>query len=75
MQGTDHHVSPPDQAHHFMNAAELESDKGQERLSACLFRVPVADEMVPMCRVNAGGVRDAVYARLTDPSSGTVDKK
>ena len=62
-------------SHHFMNAAELESDKGQERLSACLFRVPVADEMVPMCRVNAGGVRDAVYARLTDPSSGTVDSK
>lgn len=51
-------------SHHFMDSAELASDTGQERLSACLFRVPVADEMVPMCRVNAGGVRDAVYTRL-----------
>jgi len=54
-------------SHHFMGSAELASDKGQERLSACLFRVPVGDEMVPMCSVNAGGVRDAVYARPTDP--------
>jgi MoaA/NifB/PqqE/SkfB family radical SAM enzyme len=48
-------------SHHFMDSAELATDKGQERLSACLFRAPVGDEMVPMCRVNAGGVRDAVY--------------
>jgi hypothetical protein len=49
-------------SHHFMSSAELASDKGQERLSACLFRVPVASEMVPMCRVNVGGVRNALYA-------------
>ncbi len=54
-------------SHHFMGAAELASDTGQERLSACLFRVPVGDEMVSMCRVNAGGVRGAVYARSTEP--------
>jgi hypothetical protein len=52
-------------SHHFMGPAELASDRGQERLSACLFRVPMGDEMVSMCRVNAGGVRDAVYARST----------
>ena len=49
-------------SHHFMSTAELASEKGQEQLSACLFRVPVAGEMVPMCRVNAGGMRDTVYA-------------
>lgn len=53
-------------SHHFMGTAELASDKGQERLSACLFRVPVGGEMVSMCRVNAGGVRDAVYVRGAD---------
>jgi MoaA/NifB/PqqE/SkfB family radical SAM enzyme len=52
-------------SHHFMDAEELASDKGRERLSACLFHVPVGDEMVPMCRVNAGGVRDAVYRQGT----------
>ena len=53
-------------SHHFMSSAELSSDKGQERCAACLFRVPVGNEMVSMCRVNAGGVRDAVYARSMD---------
>ncbi|MBI3047492.1 MAG: radical SAM protein [Acidobacteria bacterium] len=53
-------------SHHFMDAAELASDTGQERLSACLFRVPVGGEMVSMCRVNAGGLRDAVYERPTE---------
>ena len=56
-------------SHHFMTCAELASDRGQERLSACLFRVPVGEQMVSMCRVNAGGVRDAVYARSTDLKS------
>ncbi len=49
-------------SHHFMSPAELNTDRGRERLAACLFRVPAGDEMVPMCRVNAGGVRETVYA-------------
>ncbi|MCC7241528.1 MAG: radical SAM protein [Acidobacteria bacterium] len=53
-------------SHHFMSPAELGTATGQERLSACVLRVPVDGEMVPMCQVNAGGVRDAVYARLRD---------
>ncbi|MBI2187062.1 MAG: radical SAM protein [Acidobacteria bacterium] len=53
-------------SHHFMDSVELESDTGQDRLSACLFRVPVDGEMVSMCRVNAGGLRDAVYERPTE---------
>ena len=51
-------------SHHFMSPVELASDKGQERLSACLFRVPIGGEMVSMCRVNAGGLRDEVYGHL-----------
>jgi hypothetical protein len=49
-------------SHHFMSPTELATRRGQERLSACSFRVPVGDEMVPMCRVNAGGLRDEMYA-------------
>jgi MoaA/NifB/PqqE/SkfB family radical SAM enzyme len=49
-------------SHHFMNPTELATPLGQERLSACSFRVPVGEEMVPMCRVNAGGLRDDMYA-------------
>jgi hypothetical protein len=58
-------------SHHFMNAAELATEKGRERLNACVFRVPVGDEMVSMCRVNAGGVRDAVYAGRLLPAGPT----
>jgi hypothetical protein len=44
-------------------AAELATGTGRERLAACVFRVPIGQEMVPMCRVNASGIRDTVYAR------------
>jgi molybdenum cofactor biosynthesis enzyme MoaA len=49
-------------SHHFMSPAELATDTGQARLAACVFRLPVNGEMVPMCQVNAGGVREAFYA-------------
>lgn len=51
-------------SHHFMSPAELTTDKGRERLAACLFRVPVGGAFVPMCEVNAGGVRTDFYSRL-----------
>lgn len=50
-------------SHHFMSPGELATDLGRERLAACVFRVPVNGEMVSMCRVNAGGVREAFYAQ------------
>ena len=50
-------------SHHFMSTGELETPRGRERLAACVFRVPVNGEMVPMCAVNAAGVREAFYAR------------
>jgi hypothetical protein len=54
-------------SHHFMSADELRTARGRERLAACLFRVPVARRLAPMCEVNAGGLRAAFYAALSGP--------
>lgn len=51
-------------SHHFMSPAEMVTSEGRERLDACVFRLPIDGEMVPMCRVNAGGVREAFYANI-----------
>jgi radical SAM family protein len=52
-------------SHHFMNPAELKTEVGQARLAACVFRLPYQGEMVPMCQMNAGGVRERFYAGIT----------
>ena len=52
-------------SHHFMSPEELATANGRARLDACVFRIPYAGEMVPMCRVNAGGVRERFYEDLT----------
>ncbi|MEM1452162.1 MAG: hypothetical protein AAF957_21815 [Planctomycetota bacterium] len=49
-------------SHHFMDTETLESDEGQEREAACVFRVPVRGELVSMCRVNATTLRREIYA-------------
>jgi hypothetical protein len=51
-------------SHHFMSPAELATDLGRARLGACVFRIPVKGEMVPMCAVNADGVRERFYEEL-----------
>ena len=51
-------------SHHFMSPGELATETGQARLDACVFRLPINGEMVPMCRVNAGGVREEFYAGI-----------
>ncbi|HEX5760134.1 MAG TPA: hypothetical protein VF121_13165 [Thermoanaerobaculia bacterium] len=51
-------------SHHFMSPAELATDRGRERLAACVFRLPFRGEMVPMCRMNADGVRERAYAEI-----------
>jgi hypothetical protein len=56
-------------SHHFMSPEELGTATGRERLAACVFRVPVRGEMVPMCRVNAGGVRESFYAEIPAPAA------
>ncbi len=60
-------------SHHFMNAAELATDNGHDRLAACVFRVPIGREMVPMCLVNAAGARESVYAGR--PMKGSADAR
>lgn len=52
--------------HKFMSPGELETPLGQERLQACTFRLPVMGEMIPMCELNATGLRSKLYpaARL-----------
>ncbi len=49
-------------SHHFMSAEELATERGAERLAACVFRVPIGDRMVSMCEVNARGMREAAYS-------------
>jgi molybdenum cofactor biosynthesis enzyme MoaA len=51
-------------SHHFMSSAELATETGKARLDACVFRLPVNGEMVPMCQVNAGGIRERFYAGI-----------
>lgn len=51
-------------SHHFMSPAEVQTPLGQERLAACVFRLPYKGEMVPMCQMNADGVRDRFYAEI-----------
>ena len=51
-------------SHHFMSPAELQTDVGRDRLAACVFRLPYQGEMVPMCQMNADGVRERFYAEI-----------
>ena len=53
-------------SHHFMSPEELRTEVGQARSAACVFRLPHKGEMVPMCQMNAGGVREQVYAEITE---------
>ena len=50
-----------------MSPDELRTDLGRERLAACVFRLPDKGEMVPMCQMNAAGVRDRFYAEISTP--------
>jgi MoaA/NifB/PqqE/SkfB family radical SAM enzyme len=43
--------------HKFMNADELTTPLGQERLRSCVFRLPVDGRMVSMCELNATDLR------------------
>jgi len=51
-------------SHHFMSPADLATDLGRQRLAACVFRLPYQGEMVPMCQMNADGVREKFYADI-----------
>jgi hypothetical protein len=43
--------------HSFMNPEELQTPLGQERLDACVFRVPVHGRLVSMCELNGTDLR------------------
>ena len=47
-----------------MSPQELRTPVGQDRLAACVFRLPYKGEMIPMCRMNADGVRERFYAEI-----------
>ncbi len=51
-------------SHHFMNRVQAETPVGRERLSLCVFHVPLGERLVPMCEVNALGGREAYYSGL-----------
>jgi hypothetical protein len=55
-------------SHHFMNADETRSARGQERIASCMFRVPINGEFVSMCEANALGKREEFYATLSETS-------
>jgi molybdenum cofactor biosynthesis enzyme MoaA len=47
--------------HAFMDRSELDTEKGKERLDACVFRLPVNGRMVPMCEMNGSELRESTY--------------
>lgn len=47
--------------HAFMDAEALTTPEGQERLDACAFKLAVDGELVSMCQMNGGAVRDKTY--------------
>ena len=54
--------------HRFMDAGELDTPLGVERLQGCSFRVPVDGRMVSMCELNATELRRS-FARATRRAS------
>jgi MoaA/NifB/PqqE/SkfB family radical SAM enzyme len=50
--------------HHFMDQKLLDTDEGKERLDACVFRLPVDGEMIPMCQFNGSSLRASVLEEV-----------
>ena len=45
--------------HRFMSPDELETERGKERLEACVFKLPMEDgSLISMCEMNATDVRE-----------------
>ena len=57
-------------SHHFMSPQELQTPVGQDRLAACVFRLPYQGEMIPMCQMNADGVRERFYSEISAGGGG-----
>jgi hypothetical protein len=61
-------------SHHFMSPAEAATQRGKERLAACVFRLPYRGDMIPMCQMNAAGVRERLYAEITAAAGGPMQQ-
>jgi MoaA/NifB/PqqE/SkfB family radical SAM enzyme len=59
-------------SHHFMSGEEIRTPLGQERLAACVFRLPVEGRMMPMCEVNAAGYRAGVQGGVAGHAGTAV---
>ena len=51
-------------SHHFMNKEKIETAIGQERINACVFKVPINGSLVSMCEVNALSYREEYYESI-----------
>ena len=51
-------------SHHFMNREKIETAIGQERINACVFKVPINGSLVSMCEVNALSYREEYYESI-----------
>lgn len=58
--------------HRFMDAGELATPLGRERLDACVFRVPVDGRMVSMCELNATELRRNLNERMTEGAGSSA---
>lgn len=57
--------------HRFMDAKEMATELGKERLEACVFKVPVDGRFVSMCEMNASDLRRTIDERLRKQPRGT----
>lgn len=62
-------------SHHFMDAAELATPLGRERLDSCVFKVPIRGELVSMCAVNALGYRERYYESLQSEDTKSFENE
>ncbi len=58
-------------SHHFMNREQLDTALGQERIDACVFKVPINGSLVSMCEVNALSYRKEYYQSINKAKDRT----
>lgn len=60
--------------HKFMDADELQTPLGRERLDACVFKLPVDGRMISMCEMNATSLRLELNERRLEERGAGVDR-
>ena len=60
--------------HKFMDADELQTPLGRERLDACVFKLPVDGRMISMCEMNATSLRLELNERRLEERGVGVDR-